>query len=1189
MTLALVFGLVVAFLGLGATPTSAQVTKGSISGVVRDPQGAMVPGASVKATNKETGEVGNAISDSDGLFRINLLSIGIYSVEITKAGFRKIAFAGITVNSGQDSGVGEIHLEVGDVTATVEVSETLPLVDTTQAQIATNFGKEALANMPSIQANQGLDTLALYVPGVSSTRDAGFSNTNGAGFAVEGIRGRNNDQQIDGQNNNDNSVGGPSLFVSDTEFVQEYQITTNNMSAEYGRNSGSVVNVLTKSGGNTVHGSIYGTEGNSGFDALENTQKEFEGLTQVPHYNDSFVGATVGGPMVKDHLFYFGGFNTEIIPQSSVVATGSLTPTPAGIAQLEGCYPFTDPATGLPAISPGMQVLTKYGPYGVKAGNPTPQGLTTIFYDNPANPNTIDPANNGPACGVEEGGIQRTFATGSHQYNFIYKMDLNTEKNHFYGRYIYNKSNFFNTNAFGTSAAGYPANVPALAQQYSFSWVRTLSARMVNEFRASYGRENVGFGGNAFGNTVPTASSISNALAFVSLGSGNLSFGPATNAPQGRIVNTYQLQDNWNFIKGRHALKAGVNFTYQRSPNFFLPNVNGSFSYAKTTAVPGQPYVNLANNTASSISVTAGNPVLDFREHDTFLYAQDDYKLKNNLTLNLGVTWSYYGQPANLFHDHTTAQQASSTPFWNPALPTSITTFPSIPAPKASFGPNVGFAWTPGMHNRLMGNNKTTIRGGYRYSYDPPVYNIYLNIASAAPNALAQTITPATLGGPLPSIPVDPFGPAVRSALGSFLTFGVKDPRTFNQTTITPNFGPQKTSRWSFGIQRELSSAAALEVRYVGNHAGNLYQSINANPNIAAIAADFPSLLPSGVTPCTSPEIPSASGRVHCNEGVVRERTNTAYSDYEGVEVEFRTTNLWRQLSMKTGYTYSKTTDNADEIFGTFGGGSGIAFSQDPLSFTGAEHGLSGLDFPHQFTMLVTENLPFFRGQHGPIGHVLGGWTIAAAFRLSSGQTYTPVQFSLGVGSGAPYWDVPFNNGFAGNFDGGARPFVGSMSAPATQVGIFAADACNNFGAGCGLGPNQLISLNAINNGDTVGTPVTKNDVRFIANGLEANSVFGTPFGDAARNSLRDAKTNNLNLSIVKTIKFWERVRLQLRLDALNALNHVQPGSDTSSSGAGIDPFVDDAGIHSEFTGFADSSVFASTARTIRLGLKVTF
>ena len=1167
--------------------SQAQTNKGSISGVVLDSQGATVPNADVRVVNKDTGETGAAQSDNAGLFRINSLTVGNYRVEISKGGFRKVVLDGVTVDSAQDHGLGSLKLEIGDVSTTIEVSAATPLVDVTEAQISTSFGTATLNTMPAISANQGLDSLATYVPGVSSSRQLGFSNSNGGGgFAVEGIRGRNNDQQIDGQYNNDNSVGGPGLFLSDTQFVQEYQLTTNNMSAEYGRNSGSVVNILTKSGGNTVHGSIYGTEGNAGLDTLFATDKEFNGLTQVPHYNDAFAGATVGGAMVKDHLFYFGGFNTEIIHQTNVYASGSLTPTPVGIAELEACYPF---AGG--GIAPAMQVLTKFGPFGVLGGNPIPQGITTKTFLNPPNPNGVDSTGT-PACLVEESGVQRTLPTGSHQYNWMYKMDLNTAKNRFYGRYIYNYANFYNTDAFATAAAGYPTNGPGLGQQYGFSWVRTITDRQTNEFRASYGRENFGFGGNSIGNTVPSAAGISDALARVTIASTDLSFGPATNAPQGRIVNSYQFQDNWSYVRGRHALKAGINFTYQRSPNFFLPNVNGSYSYSS--------YATMAQNIGRSISVTAGNPILDFREKDSFLFVQDDYKLRSNLTLNLGLTWSYYGQPANLFHDKTTKQQAGSQPFWNPALPTSITTFPSIPSPKASFGPNVGFAWTPGTRDgilgKALGNNKTTIRGGYRYAYDPPFYNIYLNIASAAPNALAQTLTPTSIGGPLPSIPTSPFGPAVRSSLGSFLTFGVKDPRTFNQTNITPDFGPQKTSRWSFGVQREITSAAAVEVRYVGNHATNLFQSINANPEIAGIAADFPSLLPAGVTPCTTPAIPSALGRVNCNEGVIRQRTNSAYSDYNGVEMELRTNNLWHQLSMRANYTYSKATDNADEIFGTFGTGSGIAFSQNPLNFKGAEHGLSGLDFPHQFNLLFVEQLPFFRGQHSYVGHVLGGWGASAGWHLASGQPYTATQFSLADGSGSPYVDASFNSAFAGNFDGGTRPFLGSQSAPVTQVGIFAADACQNFGAplvkngplvgpGCGLAPTQLISFNAINQGDSVGTPVAKSAVRFIANGFQADQIFGTPFGNVARNSLRANKINNVDLSVFKNIKFWERVNLQLHLDATNVFNHTQPNN--------VDVFIDDAGNHAFENGFGNPQLYPSNTgtsnRVVRIGLLLNF
>jgi hypothetical protein len=160
-----------------------------------------------------------------------------------------------------------------------------------------------------------------------------------------------------------------------------------------------------------------------------------------------------------------------------------------------------------------------------------------------------------------------------------------------------------------------------------------------------------------------------------------------------------------------------------------------------------------------------------------------------------------------------------------------------------------------------------------------------------------------------------------------------------------------------------------------------------------------------------------------------------------------------------------------------------------------------------------------------------------------------------------------------------------------TQVGIYAADACNNFGSvgsggvvvgpGCSLAPTQLISMNAINNGDTVGTPTTKNAVRFIANGFEADQIYGTPFGNAARNSLRSAKTNNVNLSLVKNVKFWERANLQLHLDAQNAFNHVQP--------VGIDPFLDDAGYALFGTGFGNTSLQTSSARVVRAGLLLIF
>src|ERR1700730_258559 len=999
---------------LASSPAKAQVAKGSISGSLVDAQGAAVPDASIRATSKDTNQEFTATSDRDGLFRLSLLQIGNYRLEITKSGFRKIAFTNMEVPFGADRGIGTISLEVGEVSATVEVAAAPPLLESTEAQVTNAYTAENISTFAGVLENQGLDSLALTVPGVVNNRDlSGFSNMNGVTFSVNGLRGRNNDQQLDGQNNNDNAVTAPALALSDSEFVDEYQIITGNFGAEYGRNSGSVVNLITKSGSNTVHGSVYGTESNSVLNSLSNTQRAFEGLTKPARFNDEFTGGTIGGPLWVNHVFFFGGFDNEIVSQQQVFATGALTPTPTGIATMVACYGST----------PSMQALQKFGPYAIAGGGPTPVA-----------PALVDLAN---CPGVEMGGVQRTLPTGSKSYNFPIELDIQTAKNHFYGRYLFSKATFFNADSFAAlpnspAAAGYPNSVPAKAQDYAFSWARTLSTRMSNEFRASYGRVNVQFGGNTIGNTVPGQNNVDQAVANVLFNSTSLlPFGPATNAPQGRIVNTYQGQDNWSYLVGRHSLKAGVNFTYQRSPNKFLPNLNGQWRFSS--------WDTFGSDTPNRVRIASGDPVLDFREKDTFLYFGDDFKVKNNLTLNLGITWSYYGQPANLFHDRTVKNQAGASPLWNPALPSSVTTFPTIPAPKNSWGPSVGFAWTPGGFGRLLGNGKTVIRGGYRLSYDPPFYNIYLNIASAAPIVLLNTLTgPSATGNPLQASPV---GPNNRAQLAPFLLTGVFDPRSFNETSIAPNFGPQKVHEWSLGVQRELRPNAVFEVRYVGNHAMDLFQSINGNPEIAGLAATYPSPVPAGATPCTAPHVllgpgqvaNPALGRANCALGVVRQRTNTGYSDYAGLQTELQVNNIWHQLSMKAAYTFSKTTDNATEIFASAAGGSTQAFSQSQVNVTGQEHGTSGIDIPHNFSVTFTEALPMFRAQHGFLGHALGGWALSGTYFIASGQPYTASQAGLNVGSGggaslgqttSPY-DVGFNGAFIGA-DGALRPFVGN-------------------------------------------------------------------------------------------------------------------------------------------------------------------
>jgi hypothetical protein len=1106
-------------------------------------------------------------TDSAGQFRFNLIPAGDYTVEVSAPGFKTIQQTHITVVAGSDTGLGSLKLEVGDISTTVEVTAAAPLIESTQAQVTNTFSGESLSSQPGVQANEGLDNIALFAPGVSSSRDNNFSNANGGlGFSVNGIRGRNNDQQIDGQNNNDNSVAGPSLFVTDPEWASQYVLVTNNFGPEFGRNAGSVVNILTKQGGNQWHGSIYGYENNSVLNAMTNFQKNFDTdvngnpLTKPPRLNDEFAGVTLGGPWIKNKFFLSGAFNQEIVSTNTPFASGGITPTPDGLVALASCFP-----TGVGAQA--LSALTQFGPFGVKGGNPVAQNVAPLDITNPVSGAVVCPA-------VPFGTVVRNLSTPSHAYNFYTRADVTLAHDTFVARYIYNRTNFFNLDPGGQGAAsGYPFNEPALAQSTLASWTHNFSSRIVNELRLAYGRLNVQFGGNDIGNTTPPVSQLPNALTNVAFQSPTfVGFGPNTALPQGRFVNTYQVQDNLNYVLGRHTIKLGVNWTYQQSPNTFLPVLNGAFLFPD--------WNNYFANTPFSVSVANGTSELGFKEYDTFAYAGDDWKVTRNLTLNLGLTWTFYGKPANLLNTLSLQQQLNpATRLWPapPTLPLAVTTVPAIPGVYNSFGPSVGFAWSPQGGGMLTGRGKTVIRGGYRLSYDPPFYNIYLNVSNTAPSVFLQTLTGATASAvPLLAVPT---GPNVRAQLSPFLQKGVFDPRTFVQNALAPNLKPDQVSSWSFGIQREVGKNTAVEVRYIGNHALHLFQFVDSNAFITDLQGSFPQFVPRGLTPCpTTAQIgPGAGtdvGRVSCGPGVQGSVGNTGFSHYNAVQSEIRSNGLFQQLTMRVGYTYSKTSDNVSEIFNTFAAGNTVAIPQNPTQPVSGEYSFSGLDYPNTFYALVSEQLPFFKNQHGWAGHILGGWSLSANYIFQTGQRYTPAQ-ATGIAAATAagnFYDSDFLAAFNAGIDS-ARPFIGNLGAPQTAVGIFAGDACSFFGVGCALSATQLISLNAINTQNGAAIPTTSNLVRFIVNAGTSQAIFGTPFGNMPRNIAQDARTNIGNLSVSKNFKIKERASFEFRASCINVLNHPNFQS--------IDPFVEDAGNFAPFNGFGNPQVSDTVPGTI--------
>src|SRR6266849_5869393 len=298
--------------------TSGQgITTGSISGSLQDSQKAVVTKAKVTAIDQGTNQKFSADSNAVGFYKLSNLPIGTYTVSIEATSFAKLTLNNVVVKSSQDTSLGTQTLTAGSTKEVVTVEEATPLVESQTSQITNTFEAVKAQDLP---IGNGFDSLALLVPGVASTEGAGFGNSNGARLSVNGQRSRANNFEIDGQQNNDNSVAGPSIFIGNADVIEEYQVVTN-YEAQYGRNMGGVVNYVTKSGSNAFHGTALEYFTGNFTDSLANEEKSprlgFCAAGQTPaangctavkriRYVDNQFGGTLGGPIKRDKLWFFG-------------------------------------------------------------------------------------------------------------------------------------------------------------------------------------------------------------------------------------------------------------------------------------------------------------------------------------------------------------------------------------------------------------------------------------------------------------------------------------------------------------------------------------------------------------------------------------------------------------------------------------------------------------------------------------------------------------------------------------------------------------------------------------------------------------------------------------------------------------------------------------------------------------------
>jgi hypothetical protein len=1099
------------------------ITTGSISGTVIDDSGAVIPGATITATAKATNVTLKTTAGGDGNFSFKDLPIGTYTVVISETGFAGLTLDNIEVASSREQALGTQKLSLGRTEAVVEVSAAQNILETSQSQVTTTFDSEQLTNLPTAG---GFDELALLIPGVVDTHGDNFSNSNGANFSVNGERGRANNFEIDGQANNDTTITGPQVFFGNDEALAEVQVITNSFSAQYGRNAGSVVNYITKSGTNAIHGSaIYKYSGNFTSSLAQGVSKGeqfgFCGPGQspaangcaaavVPRYVDNFYGGTLGGPILKNKLFAFGStyWNRETEFGALITSSGQLFPTTGGLAQLAAAFPG----------NASVAILQQLSPYAVTAGNPRQIGPVTY--------ETIPGAGSVP------------FAQFGRQVPYLSTDEENlgridwqaTLKDHIYLRYLYQANPTSPDNA--TANGGY-TNVTGITHSVGADETHTFGPHWVDQLRYNFQQSTIAFEGGGFPNctivsfnTCPTET---NAMTLPD-GSTFSGLGLPSGEPDGRVVKVGQVQNNANWTVGRHAIAFGGEFLYENAPNVFLPNVQGVFTYDTLTdfIAGGCP------NGSCSVAVAKGNPSIPFKENDLGLYFQDDWKVSPSLTLNLGLRWEFFGQPINYFHSQSVAAQTGSNPFWSTSLPLSETTVPSIANYYKNVEPRIGFAYNPGFNKRLV------IRGAYAINVDPEFQNIGLNVAGSAPSIASGALTcnPGTTN-------CIPTGGAtfvtVQQQLAPQLPTG-GNPGLDSQVTAPTNFRNPVGQTYTLGVQYQLHNAAVLEIRYVGNHTSQQFQSLDANPYLATVAAAFPNIVnPASLCSAANSTLGGADvGFLHCGNTSVVEVNNTAFSQYQSLQTNL-TTRSFHGVTATVAYTWSHNIDNTSEIYSTAASGNTIAIAQNPLNTDVGERANSALDFPNVASMSFTYKLPDFHLGNALFSRLTDGWQANTIWIYDDGQLYTDFQ---NISNGSPqinpddvrtsqsYSDIPFLENFVAADV--ARPILSNPKAPIGTLGIYTDTTITP------ATPTTPAVFSAPVLVDfKTGTPISPSAVRFIANNQLAANLLNNPYPGSGRNILRGDSFNNVDFSVFKNTKISERVTFRLEVDAYNVLNRA--------------------------------------------------
>jgi carboxypeptidase family protein/TonB-dependent receptor-like protein len=986
--------LVTALMLLLSNPASAQRTTGTLRGQVLDPTGAVVPDAPVTITNQETGVTVKVTTTSAGTYAVPSLIPGLYKISVEAKGFKSFLLKDINVSANQDN-VADAKLDLGVATEIVEVSSGAVEIQTTSSSLNNTFDTRD-SGLPTSAGtlNGSLLNLAVLAPNVVAQP----GGVTGIGGSVGGTRPRDNNFTVDGVDDNNLGVTGNNSTVI-PDAVAEFNLTTNQFTAEYGHSAGGQFSLVTKTGTNNWHGSGEWYNQNKNYNSLDNlTKNAIAGGTipGKPDFDNNRFGGTMGGPIIKNKWFVFGAYEYTTL-HGQGVPTPLIQPTAAGLTTLEN----------LAVNSTIKDILGNFpvAPTGDLGTVPVTVGATTTD--------------------IPIGNLVIVSPTFQREHDVQFNSDYTWGKHQFGARFLFNQIKFILP--VNSTQAQFNQNQLVHNRKVALNDVWTINSRLVNDLRVQY---------SYYAQLDLNPCTVCPPDVTI----GDLGFntiGPGDNSTQKQ--NSYQIADTFSWSHGKHTFKFGGQYNHFIYPQFFLPRSNGDNWYGTLTEFINDEQTNNLGRTLRN----AGTGSFLGTQSAFYGFAQDDFKLTPRLTLNLGLRYEYWTNPLG---DSTQALNAISN------VP-GVVTFGVPKTDKNNIAPRVGFAFDP------RGNGKTAIRGGFGIAYDVKFQNFASitlppQLQSELDPTSACTLTPQPTwcgssthagflaGGGLPQTYVPPATQADARALTT----------SYIDDTVMP-----KILTWSLGVQHEIYRNASVEVRYLGTRGISLPVQYRRNKESGFDAGltGLPEYFRASDVPATVDA--SAPTRAPWDRfgacTILAQACNNKYfpfgftanvtsdppfgsSVYHAGSVAF-TQRSRMGLTFNANYTYAHTLDNSTNEF--FTSLLNPRRAQDTNRIAN-DWSSSDLDVRHKMALSWTYQVPNLKSDSRLVKALVNGFQIGSVFLAQTGQPVTLQSGSDANVNGDSAGDRVMFNSFGTNPTGGSD--ITRVCAPAGGGGTVIAATC---------------------------------------------------------------------------------------------------------------------------------------------------